>query len=136
MRTSGVSSVRQRAGVEVAGTWTFGRDVQRLHTFADEAQRPGQRARERAECAQLRDVVDERRCRPMVEGALPCRGMSDKRDSGFDNGLQRDPTVMADGRWLMEIGRGFGNRSHEPGDPGEDARREVGLCPCIRAVFV
>src|SRR5439155_22066917 len=73
VRTSGVSSVRQRAGVEVAGTWTFGRDVQRLNTFADEAQRPGQRARERAEGAQLRDVVDERRCRPMVEGALPCR---------------------------------------------------------------
>ena len=72
------------------------------------------------------DVVDERRCRAMVERALPCRRVLDELERGLDDGLQRDLTV----------GRRLGNRSDESGDPGEDACRQVGLRPRIRAVFV
>jgi hypothetical protein len=111
MRTASVAGVCQRAGVDVTGPWTLGGDMQRLHAFADEAQRPRQRTREGCESAQLSNTIDKRRCRSMVKGALPCRRVLDKPASGFDDGLQRDEAV-----W-----RRFGNRSHEGGDPVEDA---------------
>ena len=53
MRAAGVAGLLKAAGVEVAGTRTLGRDLQRLDAFADEAQRLAERARERAERAQL-----------------------------------------------------------------------------------
>ena len=51
----------------MTGARTLGRDRERLHPFADEAQRFGQRARERAQRAEFADVFLQRRRRPMIE---------------------------------------------------------------------
>ena len=93
MRTAGVAGLLEAAGVEVAGTRTLGRDLQRLDALADEAQRLAERALERAERAQLLDVIDERGRGAVIELAGARGRALEELERDVDDGLQRDLAV-------------------------------------------
>src|SRR5437773_326627 len=89
-RAAGVAGLRQVRGVEMTRARTLWRDRERLDTFADEPQRLGQCARERAECAKLADVFLQRGCGPMIERIAACGPSLDEVEHAAHDRLQRN----------------------------------------------
>ena len=107
-------------------TRTLGRDRERLDTFPDEPQRLGQRARERAERAELADVFLQRGCRPMIERIAACGPALKEVEHAAHDRLQRNRALVSCNR----------HRGNQIGNPCANTRCSLGLLLRVGAVRI
>ena len=107
-------------------TRTLGRNHERLDTFPDEPQRHGQRARKRAERAELSYVLLQRPCRPMIERTAACGPALKEVEHAADDRLQWNRALVSCGR----------HRGDKLGNPSANTRCLLGLLLRVGAVRI
>src|SRR4029078_4251775 len=90
----GYARLRQPGYMEVAGARSIATHTDTLDTFANEAERPKQRATERAKPTKLCDGILQRDCGRAVERARLCGTGGQKRKRGINCILNRDLLVF------------------------------------------
>ena len=102
----GRPGLRQPGHVEVAGPGSIATDADTFDTLADEAERHGQRAAERAERTKFRNgVLQGDRCRA-VERARLCGAGGEKRKGGIDDVAESRPACLSAARRDRRENRG------------------------------
>ena len=126
MGATRIVRLQQVARVEMTRPRAFGRDRQRLHALAHEAQRFGKRTGEVAQRAQFADVFCECRPGPMVQRVAAGCAMFEERQDRVHDSLQRNRSVLGGRR----------NGVHQRREPGANVLRLLRPLVGVGAVVV